>query len=50
MGVTKWVSGDVYEIKATAESTNGSLGFIDARVPPTLPSFRPELRARPGGG
>ena len=33
-GVTKWVSGDVYEVKATAESTNGSLGFIDARVPP----------------
>jgi mannose-6-phosphate isomerase-like protein (cupin superfamily) len=33
-GLTKWVSGDVYEIKATAEATNGSLSFIDARVPP----------------
>ncbi|HEX3785965.1 MAG TPA: cupin domain-containing protein [Pseudonocardiaceae bacterium] len=33
-GVTKWVSGDVYEVKATAETTNGTLGFIDAWVPP----------------
>ena len=33
-GVVKWMSGDVYEIKATAESTNGSLGFIDCWVPP----------------
>src|SRR5690242_11734472 len=33
-GVVKWMSGDVYEIKATAESTNGALGFIDCRVPP----------------
>jgi len=33
-GIVKWVSGDVYEMKATAETTNGSLGFVDARVPP----------------
>lgn len=33
-GVVKWMSGDAYEIKATAESTNGSLGFIDCWVPP----------------
>ncbi|WP_329530036.1 cupin domain-containing protein [Streptomyces sp. NBC_01450] len=33
-GVVKWMSGDVYEIKATAESTNGAMGFIDCWVPP----------------
>ena len=32
-GVVKWMSGDVYEVKATAESTNGALGFIDCWVP-----------------
>lgn len=32
-GVVKWMSGDVYEVKATTESTNGALGFIDCRVP-----------------
>ena len=29
-GVTKWFSGDVYTIKASAESTNGSLGLVEA--------------------
>ena len=33
-GLTKWVSGDVYELKATGETTNGSLSFVDAWVPP----------------
>jgi quercetin dioxygenase-like cupin family protein len=33
-GLTKWVSGDVYTLKATAETTNGSLGFVEASVPP----------------
>jgi quercetin dioxygenase-like cupin family protein len=33
-GVVKWMSGDVYETIATAESTNGALGFTDCRVPP----------------
>jgi len=33
-GLMKWFSGDFYELKASAETTNGSLGFIDARVPP----------------
>jgi quercetin dioxygenase-like cupin family protein len=33
-GVVKWMSGDVYETMATAESTNGALGFTDCWVPP----------------
>jgi quercetin dioxygenase-like cupin family protein len=33
-GLVRWVSGDEYVIKATKSSTNGSLGFIDAIVPP----------------
>jgi quercetin dioxygenase-like cupin family protein len=33
-GVTKWFSGDVYTIKASHESTNGSLGLVEATVPP----------------
>jgi mannose-6-phosphate isomerase-like protein (cupin superfamily) len=33
-GLVKWVSGDAYEIKTTNETTNGSMSFIDARVPP----------------
>ena len=33
-GETKWVSGDVYTIKATAETTNGAFSFIEASVPP----------------
>jgi mannose-6-phosphate isomerase-like protein (cupin superfamily) len=34
VGITKWVAGDVYTLKATAETTNGAFGFIDASVPP----------------
>jgi quercetin dioxygenase-like cupin family protein len=33
-GLTKWASGDVYTMKATAETTHGSLGFVEASVPP----------------
>jgi mannose-6-phosphate isomerase-like protein (cupin superfamily) len=33
-GTTKWGSGDIYTIKATANDTNGSLGFLVATVPP----------------
>jgi quercetin dioxygenase-like cupin family protein len=33
-GPTKWFSGDTYTIKATGESTNGSLGLVEATVPP----------------
>jgi quercetin dioxygenase-like cupin family protein len=33
-GVTKWFSGDIYTVKATAESTNGALGAVEASVPP----------------
>jgi quercetin dioxygenase-like cupin family protein len=33
-GITKWVAGDVYTMKATAKTTNGSLGLIEASVPP----------------
>jgi quercetin dioxygenase-like cupin family protein len=33
-GITKWFSGDVYTVKATAANTNRSLGAIDASVPP----------------
>ncbi len=33
-GITKWFSGDVYTVKATAANTNGSLGAVDASVPP----------------
>ncbi|TWP43310.1 cupin domain-containing protein [Lentzea tibetensis] len=33
-GSAKWVSGDTCTIKATAEQTNGSLGFAVAVVPP----------------
>jgi len=33
-GVTKWSSGDVNTIKASATTTNGSFGFIEASVPP----------------
>lgn len=32
-GETKWVSGDVYTIKATAETTNGAFGLIEGSVP-----------------
>ena len=33
-GVTKWFSGDVYTVKISAADTNGSLGLIEASVPP----------------
>jgi quercetin dioxygenase-like cupin family protein len=33
-GVTKWVSGDVYTMKATAKDTGGALGLVEASVPP----------------
>jgi quercetin dioxygenase-like cupin family protein len=33
-GITRWFSGDVYTVKATAADTNGSLGAVDASVPP----------------
>jgi quercetin dioxygenase-like cupin family protein len=33
-GITRWFSGDVYTVKATAADTNGSLGAIEASVPP----------------
>lgn len=33
-GVTKWFSGDVYSVKLTAQQTRGSLGVIEASVPP----------------
>src|SRR5262249_45547977 len=32
--VTTWFSGDIYTVKATRESTNGSLGLVEATVPP----------------
>jgi quercetin dioxygenase-like cupin family protein len=33
-GLTKWVSGDIYTMKATKKETNGSLAFVEAIVPP----------------
>jgi quercetin dioxygenase-like cupin family protein len=33
-GKTTWFSGDTYTIKASRESTNGSLGLVEATVPP----------------
>ena len=33
-GVTKWVFGDTYTIKLTAQLTNGSLALMEASVPP----------------
>jgi quercetin dioxygenase-like cupin family protein len=33
-GVTKWFSGDIYTVKATAADTGGSIGAVDASVPP----------------
>lgn len=33
-GVTKWVAGGVNTIKASATTTNGSFGFVEASVPP----------------
>jgi quercetin dioxygenase-like cupin family protein len=33
-GLTKWVSGDEYTMKATKARTAGSLAFVEAIVPP----------------
>ena len=33
-GPTTWFAGDTYTIKASRGSTNGSLGLVDATVPP----------------
>jgi mannose-6-phosphate isomerase-like protein (cupin superfamily) len=33
-GPTTWFSGDTYTIKASRKSTNGSLGRVEATVPP----------------
>ncbi|MFD6756203.1 quercetin 2,3-dioxygenase [Micromonospora gifhornensis] len=33
-GTHRWLAGDTYTIKVTADDTNGSLGFIEATVPP----------------
>ena len=33
-GPTTWFAGDTYTIKAAAESTSGSLGLVEATVPP----------------
>jgi len=33
-GVTKWVFGDTYTMKLTAQQTGGSLGLVEASVPP----------------
>jgi len=33
-GVAKWVFGDTYTVKLSAEHTNGSLSLMEASVPP----------------
>ena len=33
-GVTKWFSGDVYTVRLQAAQTNGSVGLVEASVPP----------------
>jgi len=33
-GTVKWMSGDIYNLKLTAQESNGSLSFIHAVVPP----------------
>ena len=33
-GATTWFAGDTYTIKASGESTNRSLGLVEATVPP----------------
>ena len=33
-GPTTWFAGDTYTIKSSAESTGGSLGLVEATVPP----------------
>jgi mannose-6-phosphate isomerase-like protein (cupin superfamily) len=32
-GTSRWFAGDIYTIKASAGSTNGSLGLVEATVP-----------------
>ncbi|GIE32558.1 hypothetical protein Ait01nite_056030 [Actinoplanes italicus] len=33
-GVTKWFSGDVYSVRLQAAQTGGSVGIVEASVPP----------------
>jgi mannose-6-phosphate isomerase-like protein (cupin superfamily) len=33
-GPTYWVSGDVYTLKSSRDTTDGALGFVEASVPP----------------
>ncbi|GIF68979.1 hypothetical protein Ais01nite_70140 [Asanoa ishikariensis] len=33
-GIQRWVAGDMYSVKASAKTTNGLLGFVEASVPP----------------
>lgn len=33
-GPTVWVAGDAYTVKASKESTNGTLAFLESSVPP----------------
>lgn len=33
-GVTRWFSGDVYTVRLRAEQTAGSIGIVEASVPP----------------
>jgi quercetin dioxygenase-like cupin family protein len=33
-GPTTWVDGDAYTVKASKESTNGTLAFLEASIPP----------------
>ncbi|MEV6371345.1 cupin domain-containing protein [Micromonospora musae] len=33
-GETKWFSGDVYTVRLGAAATNGSIGIVEASVPP----------------
>lgn len=33
-GLQRWFSGDVYSVKLTASQTNGSIGMVQASVPP----------------
>ena len=33
-GITTWVNGDIYTVKITADGSDGTLGFLEATVPP----------------
>lgn len=33
-GIHRWLAGDTYTIKVTADDTHGALGFAEATVPP----------------